>query len=227
MTHYSVDLARQLKSLFKDKLVCGIDEAGRGPLAGPVTVACVCLPKKFNNNEIKDSKLLTDEKRRKLFSLITKKALAYSIISIGPRRIDQINILAATKLGMKIAAEKVNQKLKILFPAEESHFLIDGNARIESTLSHDAIIQGDRKILAISAASILAKVTRDNLMEMLCKRYPNYEFSRHKGYGTAIHRKAIADFGPSPVHRKTFGGVIEFVQIQEEFNWNSWRTGSS
>lgn len=223
------ELNKHLTSLFAVKLVCGIDEAGRGPLAGPVTAACVCLPKEFQDSEINDSKQLTDKKRRKLFPLIINEALAYSIISVGPRRIDQINILRATKLAMKMAAEKVNKKLKSLYPDKDSYYLVDGNAKLESLLPSEAIIQGDSKVLAISAASILAKVTRDDLMELLSKRYPNYEFARHKGYGTVVHRKAIADFGPSPVHRKTFGGVIEFVHIQKEcgqqqISWDNWRT---
>lgn len=197
--------------LQQEKLVCGVDEAGRGPLAGPVTAACVCLPREFFNQDINDSKKLTDKKRRELFPIIIDNAIAYSIISVGSRRIDEINILKATKLAMRLTAQKVHLALLKKKINEQIIYLIDGNVKLESELPNEAIIKGDARVLAISAASILAKVTRDDLMEKLAERYPRYEFSKHKGYGTELHRKAIANFGPSPVHRKTFGGVSEFL----------------
>jgi ribonuclease HII len=204
--------------------LAGIDEAGRGPLAGPVTAACVCLPPKYKNKQIADSKMLSAETRAELYDEIAGSALAVAAVSVGPRRIDRMNILAATKLAMCLAAHRVTKQLERRSRAANVYFLIDGNASPATTLAHETIIKGDQKILAISAASIVAKVTRDRLMERLETYYPCYGFVEHKGYGTELHRARIAEHGPCRVHRRTFAGVREFVQgycessaVQESF----------
>ena len=191
-------------------IVAGIDEAGRGPLAGPVTAACVVLPQNASHPLIKDSKKLSDKVREELSCEIKTRALAYSVVSVGPRRIDKLNILQATRLAMSLAAKRVYQSLgmeKLKF----FHLLIDGNSPIEPGWSQETIIKGDSKIQAISAASILAKVSRDKLMKILDKHYPEYNFARHKGYPTSLHIEKVEEFGPSPVHRKTFAPVAKLL----------------
>ncbi len=199
------------KTRHKKYLIAGIDEAGRGPLAGPVTAACVCLPEDYQNDRITDSKKLSPQTREELFPEIQREALAWAVVSVGPRRIETLNILAATKLAMRLAAERTVRRLDRRRKPLFVHLLIDGNARLETSLSHETIVKGDEKILCIGAASILAKVVRDRLMQDLCKRYPGYEFSKHKGYGTEFHRGQIQAFGPSRAHRRTFAGVAEYV----------------
>ncbi|MCL4145524.1 UNVERIFIED_CONTAM: hypothetical protein GTU68_049548 [Idotea baltica] len=184
-------------------LIAGIDEAGRGPLAGPVVAACVILKPNYINKEITDSKKLSKKKREILYTEIINNALAYSIIAVGHKRIDQLNIREATKLAMSIAARKV----------VADKYIIDGNMLINTESPQEAIVKGDSKFIEISAASILAKTYRDNLMVVLDKKYPNYNFSKHAGYPTKEHKKCIADFGPTPVHRKTFRGVREFTNL--------------
>ncbi|MFN8390068.1 MAG: ribonuclease HII [Bdellovibrionota bacterium] len=191
--------------------LAGIDEAGRGPLAGPVTAACVCLPPKYKNKRICDSKQLSAQNRDELFGEIADCALAFSAVSVGPKRIDRLNILAATKLAMCLAAARVTKLLQTRNTSAQVFFLIDGNASPATTLHHDTIIKGDQKILAIAAASIIAKVTRDRLMERLESFYPGYGFEEHKGYGTELHRSRIAEHGPCRAHRHSFAGVREFV----------------
>lgn len=194
--------------------IAGIDEAGRGPLAGPVTAACVCFPTEYQNAQITDSKKLTEKAREDLFPEICEQALAWAFVSVGPRRIETLNILQATKLAMRLSAEKVYQQLVARRRGRRVHFLVDGNARMETKLSHEAIIKGDESVLAISAASILAKVSRDRLMKKICERYPGYGLSEHKGYGTAFHREKIRELGPTRVHRRSFAGVAEFIQLR-------------
>jgi len=196
--------------------IAGIDEAGRGPLAGPVTAACVCFPIDYVNPEITDSKKLSSQKREDLFPVICKKAVAWSSVSVGPRRIDSLNILRATTLAMRLCAERVHRKLTRRKKSRRVHFLIDGNTRMETHLSQETIIKGDQSVLVISAASILAKVSRDRLMSRLCEHYPGYGFSEHKGYGTALHRQKIRELGPSRVHRSTFAGVAEHLARQSQ-----------
>lgn len=193
----------------------GIDEAGRGPLAGPVTAAAVSLPETYTNSEINDSKKLSEQKREKLFEEIITHALAYSVVSVGPRRIETINIREATRLAMRLAADRVARILKERYSNAMSndlpplHLVIDGNVPIDTFFSQETIIKGDEKVLAIQAASILAKVTRDRLMLRLESRYPGYGFSVHKGYPTAAHLRGLAEKGPCRVHRRTFAGVKE------------------
>lgn len=192
------------------RIIAGIDEAGRGPLAGPVTAACVVLPEGYQHPTITDSKKLSAAKRDKLFPEICEAAVAFSVISVGPRRIEQLNILQATKLAMALAALRVHAQLCRQGWGEKTlHLLIDGNQPIATHFSQETIIKGDSKELCIGAASILAKVTRDRLMERLHEHHPQYGFLEHKGYPTSFHVEQIKEFGPSKVHRRTFAGVRE------------------
>ncbi len=178
------------------KTVCGVDEAGRGPLAGPVFAAAVILPPNIEIEGLNDSKKLSEKKREKLFDEIIDKALFYGIASADEKEIDELNILNATFLAMNRAMEKLNTEFDIA--------LIDGNRSSGIKYPNICIIGGDGKSASIAAASILAKVSRDRYMAELAKEYPQYEFSRHKGYGTKLHYEKIREFGPSPVHRMTF-----------------------
>lgn len=176
--------------------IAGIDEAGRGPLAGPVCAAAVILPKGIVIEGINDSKKLSEKKREKLFDEITEKALAYSVEYISCDEIDEINIRNATHKAMENALN--NLKLKAEF------VIIDGNDKIPFSIPYEYIIKGDAKSQTIAAASILAKVSRDRYMCELDEKYPGYGFKKHKGYGTAAHMQAIRELGVSDVHRKTF-----------------------
>ena len=180
---------------FKENLIAGIDEAGRGPLAGPLVCACVIMPKTDLIDGIDDSKKLSPKKREELFDKIVQNAIAYSINSIDEKTIDEINILNATKLGMKKALESLKVKPEIV--------LTDA-VRIETEISQQNIIHGDGLSYNIAAASILAKVYRDRLMQKLSLSYPQYLFAQHKGYGTKQHIENLKKFGPCPHHRKTF-----------------------
>ena len=183
--------------------VAGVDEAGRGPLAGPVVAAAVVLPFDANLHGLDDSKKLSPAKREELFPKIKAQALAYGVAVVSPEMIDEINILQAALLAMKLAVEQLEQVPNLL--------LIDGNQKIDLTLDQWTIVKGDAKSFSISAASILAKVTRDRIMEDYHHQYPQYEFARHKGYGTALHRGLIVEHGPCPIHRRTFKGVTEYL----------------
>lgn len=178
------------------KFVAGIDEAGRGPLAGPVCAAAVILPEDLVIDGINDSKKLTEKKREILFDIITKSAIAYSIEFVSPEVIDEINIKQATSLAMHNALK--NLKIKADF------VIIDGNDNIPYEIPFKYVIKGDAKSQTIAAASILAKVSRDRLMIKLNEEYPEYGFAKHKGYGTKVHIEAIQKFGVLPVHRKSF-----------------------
>ena len=179
------------------KIVAGIDEAGRGPLAGPVVCACVIMPMSEVDiiDGIDDSKKLSEKKREELFEKIKKKALSYSIVEIDEKTIDKINILNATKLGMKKALESLKVKPEIV--------LIDA-VKIESNILQENIIKGDALSYNIAAASILAKVYRDRLMKKYDEQFPIYDFAKHKGYGTKEHIQKLKEFGPCPIHRSTF-----------------------
>ena len=196
-------------------LIAGVDEAGCGPLAGPVTAASVVLPPCYVNAKIADSKSLSARQREILYSEIVEVALAYSVVSVGSRRIDRINIRESTRLAHRLAMHRLLLTLQRSGSFTRNpvavHFLIDGHLPLETTASYETIIKGDSKLLVIGAASILAKVTRDRLMTVLDKHYPGYGFTKHKGYGTRLHLESIAACGPSPVHRRTFAGVKEFV----------------
>ncbi len=176
--------------------ICGIDEAGRGPLCGPVVAAAVILPDKYNILYINDSKKLSETKREEVYKEIDKYAVAYGVGIVSPERIDEINILQATYEAMRTAIHKLSVKPDILLNDAVTIPMVD--------IKQVPIIKGDAKSQSIAAASIVAKVTRDHLMEEYDKLYPEYGFAKHKGYGTAAHIKAIKEYGPCPIHRRTF-----------------------
>ena len=177
-------------------LICGVDEAGRGPLAGPVFAAAVVLPLDYEIEGINDSKKLSEKKREQLFDEIIEHAVAYSIKSCDHRVIDEINILQATMLAMKTAVETLSVRPDMVF--------VDGNRLPKLDIPANYVIKGDATSANIAAASILAKVSRDRLMREMDKRYPEYEFAKHKGYPTKLHYEKIREFGPSEIHRLTF-----------------------
>ena len=185
------------------KNIAGIDEAGRGPLAGPVVAAAVILPSQVNIPGLNDSKKLSTKKREELFPKIQEISVFYGVAVVDQKVIDKINILQAARLAMKQAVETLKITPGLL--------LIDGNQKIDSTLNQWPIVKGDSRSLSIAAASVLAKVTRDRIMDDYHKLYPQYEFNRHKGYGTKLHRNLIQEHGPCPIHRNTFKGVAEYI----------------
>ena len=176
--------------------ICGVDEAGRGPLAGPVCAAAVILPPNLEIPGLDDSKKLTDKRRRELFPLIKEQAIAYGIAFATHEEIDEINILQATYLAMERAIGSLTVRPELA--------LIDGNRAKDFGLPVQTVVKGDSLSASIAAASILAKVTRDDYMEEIAKTYPQYGFAVHKGYGTKLHYEKLAQFGPSPIHRMTF-----------------------
>ncbi len=180
------------------KTVCGIDEAGRGPLAGPVYAAAVILPTGLEIEGLNDSKKLSEKKREMLFDIIREKAIAYSVGIATEKEIDEINILNATFLAMKRAVEGLEIK--------PDYALVDGNRypNINPDIKEEVVVKGDAKSMSIAAASILAKVSRDRFMLQMTEKYPEYCFSQHKGYGTKLHYEKILEHGPSPIHRMTF-----------------------
>ena len=186
------------------KNIAGIDEAGRGPLAGPVVAAAVIFPSKVNIPGLNDSKKLSANKREELFPKIQEISVAFGLAVVDQKVIDKINILQAARLAMKQAVETLKITPGLL--------LIDGNQKIDSTLNQWIIVKGDSRSLSIAAASVLAKVTRDRIMDGYHKLYPQYEFNRHKGYGTRLHRNLIQEHGPCPIHRSTFKGVSEYIK---------------
>ncbi len=189
----------EYENLLKEKgcsLICGVDEAGRGPLAGPVFAAAVILPDGLEDLGINDSKKLSEKKRDALFDLICEKAVAYSIASASEKEIDEINILNATFLAMKRAVEGLRIK--------PDFALIDGNRKPNTGIEEMTLVKGDAKSISIAAASILAKVSRDRYLLELDKQYPEYLFSKHKGYPTKLHYEKIKEYGISPVHRLSF-----------------------
>jgi ribonuclease HII len=183
--------------------VAGIDEAGRGPLAGPVMAAAVILPAGLSITGVDDSKKLTPYKREKLFEIIMAQALSVGVGSTSPSDIDRINILQATRRAMLAAVQQLSP--------QPDYLLIDGISTIDSAVPQKTIIKGDSLSLSIAAASIIAKVARDRFMIEMDSSYPGYGFAGHKGYGSAAHLDAIRRLGPSPIHRLTFGGVKEYV----------------
>lgn len=176
--------------------VCGVDEAGRGPLAGPVCAAAVILPRGLDIPGLNDSKKLTAKRREALYDIITEQALAYGIAFASELEIDEINILQATFLAMRRAMDQLRVRPDIA--------LIDGNRETDFGLPVQTIVKGDSLSANIAAASILAKVTRDRFMLEVDEKYPQYGFATHKGYGTRAHYAALREFGPCPIHRRTF-----------------------
>ena len=176
--------------------ICGVDEAGRGPLAGPVCAAAVILPRDLEIPGLTDSKKLTDKKRRELFPIIKEQAIAYGIGFASEQEIDEINILQATFLAMQRAIDQLEGKADLA--------LIDGNRQKDFGLPAVTVVKGDSLSASIAAASVLAKVTRDDLMLEMAKEYPQYGFEIHKGYGTKAHYDAIHAHGTCPIHRRSF-----------------------
>lgn len=178
------------------KSVCGVDEAGRGPLAGPVCAAAVILPEGVIIDGVNDSKKLSEKKRESLFDVIREQALSYSIAYATVDEIEEINILNATMLSMRRAIDGLEIKA--------DYAMIDGNKIPPIDIDAECIVKGDAKSMSIACASILAKVSRDRLLYKYAEEYPMYGFDKHKGYGTKVHREAILKYGPCPYHRKSF-----------------------
>lgn len=178
------------------KLICGVDEAGRGPLAGPVCAAAVILPPNAEIPGLNDSKKLSDKKRRELYPIIKEQAIAYGIAFADHNEIDEVNILQATYLAMERAINQLSVKPELA--------LIDGNRAKDFGIPVETVIHGDSLSASIAAASVLAKVTRDDVMLQMAEEYPGYSFEIHKGYGTKAHYAALTEKGPSPIHRMTF-----------------------
>ena len=176
--------------------ICGVDEAGRGPLAGPVCAAAVILKPNDIIEGVNDSKKLTEKKRELLYDVIKDRALSYSIAFATVEEIEELNILNATMLAMKRAVEGLD--------VPPSYAIIDGNKTPQLEIPCNYIVKGDAKSMSIAAASILAKVTRDRLLLEYAEQYPEYQFEKHKGYGTKAHREALLEYGPCPVHRLSF-----------------------
>jgi len=184
----------------KGRIPAGVDEAGRGPLAGPVVAAAVVLPDDCKIDGLDDSKKLSPSKRKKIFEEIKLVAISYAVGIVEPQEIDKINILQAALLAMEISVKKLTTK--------PDYLLIDGNQKTSLLLIQETIVKGDTKSCSIAAASIIAKVTRDTIMEEYHLTYPEYNFKGHKGYPTKEHYQAIKEYGPCPIHRKTFRGVL-------------------
>lgn len=178
------------------KIICGVDEAGRGPLAGPVCAAAVILPPNAEIPGLNDSKKLSDKKRRELYPVIKEQAIAYGIAFADHSEIDEINILQATYLAMERAINQLSVKPELA--------LIDGNRAKDFGIPVETVVHGDSLSASIAAASVLAKVTRDDYMLQMAEAYPGYDFEIHKGYGTKAHYAALTELGPCPIHRMTF-----------------------
>ena len=202
------------KKLWKQgfKCVVGLDEAGRGPLAGPVVAAAVNFTSIIFNDpilkKINDSKKLSEKQREEIYKILTNhENIKWGVGIVSETIIDKINILEATKLAMKKSFEKLNPDF----------LLLDGNFAIDSIMRQKSIVSGDQKVYSISAASIIAKVTRDRLMQKYHKKYPQYGFDKHKGYGTKAHFASIKKFGPCKIHRKTFYPISELYKSVQSF----------
>jgi ribonuclease HII len=185
------------------RLVAGVDEAGRGPLAGPVVAAAVILPKEFDLPGLNDSKKLSAKKRESLFSLIRIQAVTVGVGVVPAPEIDELNILQASLKAMVLAV----RRLRI----SSDYLLVDGITPVPLSLPQKILKQGDSRSLSVAAASVVAKVVRDRMMTAYDRLYPGYGFAKHKGYGSAQHRAFIARLGPCPLHRRTFRGVREYV----------------
>ena len=190
------------------KFICGIDEAGRGPLAGPVVVGAAVMPRDSKLEWVNDSKKVTEKRREILYDRITEEALAWGVGIISEKEIDELNILNATKKGLHLALGEVIKKLK----QKPDIVIVDALREIDTfEIPYQSIIKGDATCYSISCASILAKVTRDRIMREWNEVYPMYDFEKNKGYGTAEHIKALKQYGPCPIHRRTF--IKHFVNV--------------
>lgn len=184
------------RGLLEYEYIAGVDEAGRGPLAGPVYAAAVILKPGARIDGINDSKKLSEKKREELFDVIIENSVAYAVYSVDEKTIDEVNILNATHMAMNGAVNSLSVRPDFV--------LIDGNSIKNMTLPHETIVKGDAKSISIAAASILAKVSRDRYIIKMAEKYPEYGFEKHKGYGTKAHTEAILKYGPCEIHRKTF-----------------------
>lgn len=178
------------------KYICGVDEAGRGPLAGPVCAAAVILPDGLVIEGVNDSKKLSEKKREALFDVICESAVAYSIVFADVEEIEEVNILQATMNAMKRAVESLQTKADFAY--------IDGNRLPSLEIDAECLVKGDAKSMSVACASILAKVSRDRLMLKYAEEFPQYSFEKHKGYGTKVHTEALQEYGPCPIHRMSF-----------------------
>ena len=195
------------KELFNEgyNIIAGVDEVGRGPLIGPVVTACVVLPKNFKLEGLTDSKKISEKKRELFYEYIINNCVAYSVGECSPEEIDKYNILEATKIAMKRAIDKVNKKINL------DYVLIDGNMKFDFDYKYKSIVKGDSKSISISAASIIAKVTRDRMLIELDKKYPMYGFKNHKGYPTKKHLDAIKKYGLIDGYRMSYGPIKEVI----------------
>lgn len=193
MLDYSYENAAHKKGY---KIVCGVDEVGRGPLAGPVFAAAVVLPENYSHPVLNDSKKLSEKKRDEVFDDIVRDAVCYGVGTASEKEIDEINILNATFLAMKRAVEALSVTPELA--------IIDGNKCPGTGIKEVALVKGDAQCMSVAAASVIAKVSRDRYMLELDKKYPEYMFSKHKGYGTKLHYEKLKEFGISDVHRKSF-----------------------
>lgn len=187
------------------KLICGIDEVGRGPLLGPVVTSAVILPVGYYNPEIKDSKKVSEKKREKLFDIITKDAVSIGIGIVDEKKIDEINIYEATKVAMKMAIDNLSIK--------PDYVLIDA-MKLDIDIPSNSIIKGDAKSESIAAASIIAKVTRDRMIDEIDKEYPMYDLKNNKGYGTKKHLEALKEYGPCKYHRYSYSPVSDSIKMK-------------
>lgn len=201
------------KNFLSDKIqfIAGVDEVGRGPLAGPVVSAAVIFPQNIIIRGVKDSKLLTESERERLLPKIISKVIDYSVSVISHGQIDKINILQASLLSMSVAVSRLKTKPDLI--------LVDGNQKFKSEIPLITIVDGDAKSFSIAAASIIAKVTRDRIMKRLCPKFPEYLWSQNKGYATKAHIQAIKTYGPTPLHRKTFLRKILAPEIQTKIEF--------
>lgn len=206
-----IDLYEYENKLYAQNINCigGVDEVGRGPLIGPVVAACVVLPKDFVLEGLTDSKKLSEKKRDKFYEYIKENALAYGIGIISPEVIDEVNIYEASKLAMIEAINEVRKQISL------EHVLIDAMP-LDLDIETTSIIKGDAKSISIAAASVIAKVTRDKMMYELDKKYPEYGFSKHKGYPTKLHLSKIKELGLIEGYRKTYGPVKEILEGKHE-----------
>lgn len=188
------------------KYIGGVDEVGRGPLNGPVVTACCVLPSDFKLDGLTDSKKLTEKKREQFYDYIVNNCIAYGIGECSPEEIDKYNILEATKIAMGRAIDKVKEQIKLDF------VIVDGNMKMNLDLPYKSIVKGDSKSISISAASVLAKVTRDRMLIELDKKYPMYGYAKHKGYPTKAHLEAIKKYGLIDGYRKSYGPVKEIIE---------------
>lgn len=211
-------LARELEARRRGfKLVIGADEAGRGPWAGPVVAAAVSVVDPFVNDvlmaqlfvQVSDSKKISAMKRERLYGVLTQhRAVRWGVASVGAAVIDRVNILEASRIAMGRAIANLVRKECFVYAPKDVFCFIDGNKTVRTRYRQEAVVGGDDKIFSVSAASIIAKVTRDRLMAVMDARYSGYGFGKHKGYGTSFHREALERFGPCPIHRRSFAPII-------------------